>query len=182
MKTRELYIEEIPHKDKRRTIHKLILPELGEPKGYTSILAYDAFAHGARKGASKIDKEHHRGNCNWSPTSLFICKNKEELEMSFQGTLQADKRIGELDKEKFPNNPREKTLIEDYYGGNYQSLEEIPTMDHHDIKDFFKHIGFDQKARGYVDTEGKAIKYSIVTPKPKTEPAPKTKTTPEIGI
>lgn len=143
-------------------IHEISIPGRNSPGGYTQILSLNGFSYGQRRGASKLDKEYHRGGCQWGPRSLY----RLQPEWEWIQELEADNaRIKRLLPE---SNPLEE------YGEETTEISRIPRIKHESIWAFYKAIGFDPKKRRHVDAEGKPVSYSVVPPKkekPEATPA-----------
>lgn len=135
---------EIPRDNKSKTedrkIHEITVPELGEPDGYFQALSIEAFRGGRRKGAGKADKACHHDRCCWGPKALFSLKSREDWETDVEITVSSP-----VMKKHVPDFPDERTF---------------PRIKHASIWDFYNHIGFDHKLRGYRDKAGKEIKFS----------------------
>jgi hypothetical protein len=132
-------------KPSERKIHEISVPDLNEPDGRFQILSIQAFMQGKRKGAGKSDRKHMLDLCCWGPKALYSLKPKavweEDVEMTMASLKQA-----------LPEYPDDRTF---------------PRTQHASIWDFYKHIGFDHKLRGYRDKAGKEIKFSNTEPKEK---------------
>lgn len=149
------YFEEIPNNvpNRRRTIHKVMVPGVSEKGFYRDVGALNAFTSGRRAGSSAIDVKAHHDRCNRAPTALYTLRTVEDWPMDFDAISRISKQAS------VPGLP---TIVAETYGADYQSPFDIPTVDHASITAFLTYIGFDRKRRRYVDANGKLIKYSFV--------------------
>ena len=128
------------------TIHEITLPPFLSPEHYVQGLSIQAFRYGKRKGASKEDARAHRDRCCWGPTCLYHVKSLAEWEED----VEANQKAWAETRKKFPSLPEQI------------DPRSQPRTKHASVWDFYKHIGFDHKLRGYRDKDGQEIRYSTL--------------------
>lgn len=137
---RTFIVKFIPDDGGQCIIHKIRMPDYFDKGFYRDVCSWNWFQSGKKKGVTKTDRARRRITCCWSPTGLYYTHDwiEDEWEQKVIRTLARNKL-------RTDRTEAELAVIE-------KALDErnFPTFNHASIWDFYKHIGFDRKARKYV--------------------------------
>lgn len=130
----------IPNDIKAATvIHKIIMPKFNDKDFYRTMVSWNGFSTGKRKGATKEERKTYRDRTCWSPTGLYYTHDAHEDEWleRIRHRMEWIKQRTDLD---------EKQMVQ-----LLTAFDEtkFPTVKHASLYDFYDYIGFDRKARKY---------------------------------
>lgn len=142
-------VDEIPHvpTNQHKLLHRFPVTEKNR---YRETIAINAFNSGKRYGATKRDTEIYHNTCGMGPRATYIIRSLELWKQDRQITINAITKVGKVTTAE---------AIQNLYGIQVSTLEELTFIDHKSIWDFFATIRFDHKRRCYLDENGNILRY-----------------------